>query len=335
MLTRDSQGAHVVQRLLTATVCAFLLLGAATVAASPDPPAKTTEGKAPLAGLVILQRANGLPGTRAGELVPQRLLVGAGSIRIDDQRAGGRFLIVRLNEGVIHELDPTLHLVKDTRFRDLKAKREKAEREREAFRLSALKRHKDGRLTGDQLDRVLRKRGLRRDGRTHLTTRVAPDRVGRWKVQRYTIALNEKVYIQVFATKDLHGYTRPPELFRFYDQAGLFPRQVMEALKGIEGFPVRVVAHLDYFSAGAEIVSDVEDVMAWDPVDPKLFEIPAGYRTVEEFPKPVVARNACPVCGRPNARLRVPGSRVRVDSQACMRKYMQNPGKYKGSGTER
>src|SRR5579862_5843424 len=71
---------------------------------------------APLAraGLVVDARMTGLPGDPAP--AHEKLLLGGGKLKLVDLRQDGRALIVRLDKGVVWELDPKLQMYTETSF---------------------------------------------------------------------------------------------------------------------------------------------------------------------------------------------------------------------------
>lgn len=298
----------------------------------------------PLQGLVIQQVANGLPGASTAARVPQRLFVGGGFIRIDDERAGGRFVIVDLDGGFLREFDPRQQVYIQRNFVDLKRKRIEAEEEREAFVERMLEKHGEGRINDATLDAELKKRGARRDGKRELTTREqAGQTVGPYTTTSTAIAVNQKVYLQVWTTTALDGYEPPKELFDFYDKVGLFTDEVTTALRKIEGFPVRIHAELDYFTAAQTIESEVSSVMSI-PIPKGTFDTPKHFKLVDRFPSedgvattdsgadPTATVHRCVVCDKviEHPSIRGVGTRRFVCSKAHQRETALHPMKYRG-----
>ncbi len=277
------------------------------------------------AGLLINQRSNGLPGAAADEVAPQRLFIGAGAMRLDDLRPGGRSVIVRLDREVLWEIDPRLRMYVEQPFAALRRRRLKAEREREEKRLQALER-----LEGAELEAWLERKGLRRDGKRIVRTEhLGPETIGHWHTEHVRIVLNDKPVIELWTTDDIAQYAPPPELFEFYDKVGLFPDDVVAALREVRGFPVRMHAEIDLDTLGAEIETQVASVHDW-PEDPSRFELPQGYRRVDRFParprgEAAVAAPRCAQCGKriEEAGERVPGSDAYVCSRRCLLEYIK------------
>lgn len=250
------------------------------------------------AGLAIVQRSNGLPGSSKTAVTQQRLLVGTGKFRLDDTTLPkSRSVIVRLDKGVIWELDPELELYTESAFAHYREQREEAEQDREKAREAALEK-----LSGAELDAWLARKGMRKDGK-----RVVETKRGSWetadgtRLQRVAIELNGVTQVAVWQTdKFKDDYKPPKELFEFYDQCGVFPADVTEALKReVTLFPLRIYANIDLFSAGAVIETRVDGVSHW-PEEPERFEVPSTYKLVKEFPKERIAKKEfrCPVCGK-------------------------------------
>ncbi|RME71023.1 MAG: DUF4412 domain-containing protein [Planctomycetota bacterium] len=280
------------------------------------------------AGLLIRQQANGLPGLAEGEVAPQRLFVGERAMRLEDLREGGRTVIVRLDEGLIWEIDPTLGMYTEQTFEALRRRREKAERDREEKRRLALER-----LSGEELESWLRRKGLRRDGKRIVTTEhLGGERVGRWHARHLRITVNDKPAIELWVTDEIPEFEPPAAWFDLYDETGLFPKDVTAALRAVEGFPVRVIAHVDLDTVGATLRSEVESVHDW-PERPERFVLPDGLRRVDRFPERSKRSDGeaaepvrCVQCGKviENPVERVPGGTGYVCSRRCLIEYIKS-----------
>lgn len=283
------------------------------------------------AGLLVRQHSNGLPGMARNDVLPQMVKVGHDAMRIDSGNAAdkaGRSLIVRLDKEVFWELDHHLRLYIAKPFSFLREQRLKAEAEREEARQAALER-----LRGEELETYLKIKGMRRDGKRHVTvTKGVEVRIGRYKAVPTHISINGKLVISVWESFDIPEYKQPPELLGVYNKGGLFCDEVTQALKAIEGFPVQVYAHIDFFAVGAKMHTRVDTVVEW-PEDKSAFAIPEGYRLVRRFPRIAQASDSvtCQVCKKELAEpnIRTPGGKGFVCSKGCGFEYIKDPKKYR------
>jgi hypothetical protein len=260
----------------------------------------------------------------------QRLLVGNGSIRIDTV-GSRRYVIVRLDKEVVWEIDPDLKMYAETPFKYYRERREKAYEEKAEVQKLIVDKFK-----GEEREKRLKEANLREDGTFVIRVeRGGRERVRTFDTERVTIYENWNPVIEAWVTDDLKkdGYERPPELFQFYEKVGLFHPKVIEAMKGIEGFPVRIRAEIDLSDVGGSLASEVLTVAKADP-KPAEFELPSGLNEVPELPEPVppdAARPPCAVCGKPsNPMFRGPPPLTKyfMCSAACQREFTVNPKKY-------
>jgi hypothetical protein len=288
----------------------------------------TTLAAAPTAraGLLVNQRSNGLPGMSAEEIVAQRLFIGAGAMRLNDLREGGRYIVVRLEDEVFWEIDPTLRMYTEQGFASLRKRREKAERERELKRRQAVER-----LEETELEAWLLQKGLRRDGKRIVTTEhLGVERVSRWHAQHVRISLNQKPVIDLWTTDEISEYEPPAELFDLYDKVGLFADDITRALREVSGFPVRIHADIDFDTVGATLNSEVQSVHDW-PEDASYFALPEGLRLVERFPERPVGDGGigqatrCAHCDTviEDPIERIPGSNEYVCSRTCLLEHIK------------
>ncbi len=308
---------------------------AAGVGAVSGTPASATDRKPVAApeperevGLILEQRSNGIPGKEKSASAPHILKIGGGGIRVEEKRKGARVVIVRLDREVYWELDPDRQLYTEMTFARFRKKRERAEKEREEARRLALTQFKD---RPEKLAQFLNDKGLRADGKRILVhNRLQDQKIGAWSAVRHTLSVNGRVYLDVWATDAIDEYEPPAELYAFYDRCGLLPANVTAALRRVEGFPVRLLATLNYYSMGTTLDAEVQAVMAW-PVDRSAFEIPEGFTRVEKFPGTEESvSNSCPVCGEAKKlTTRPPGVRMYVCSRVCALEVARDPRKYK------
>lgn len=283
------------------------------------------------AGLAIVQRSNGLPGTSSASVTQQKLFVGTGKLRLDDVTVPkARSIIIRLDKGVVWELDHDMELYTETKFEHYKEQRQDAEAKRERAREQALEK-----LSGADLDAWLAKNGVRKDGKRIVEVKRGPWEVtGGTRLQRVAIELNGVTQVAVWQTdKYRDEYKAPKELFEFYDKVGAFPDDVAAELKkAFDLFPLRIYANIDLFSAGAVIETRVEAIAHW-PEEPERFEVPSNYKLVKEFPKEKIARKAyrCPVCKKAiedpreaqfSEKDKRTGEKVFLDSEECWKEFL-------------
>lgn len=274
-------------------------------------------------GLVIRQHSNGLPGRAQADVVPQTLYVGERALRIEDAVGGGRYTIVRVDEEKIYEVDPRVQQYTTQGFDYFRRERTKAEQDREEARKMIVERFR-----GEERAAELKKRHLREDGKREIRVERAPgDTILGHHTRRTSILLNEAPALVVYTTDEITEYKPPKVLFEFYEKSGLFPDDVVAELKKIDGFPLRIWANVDFFSSGAEIETNVDDVHAWSE-SAASFEVPANFQAVQEFARTETPREAlkCALCGKPIKRgdaLPVPGEPgVYVDSQDHLVEYI-------------
>lgn len=321
MMTTARAGAYMFLRTTVFTVIAAAVLTAPLASRAS-------------AGIVIEQRSNGLPGKAGGRTVEQTLTIGDNALRLDD-KGSQRYLIVRLDKGVIWEVDPELKLYLESKFDWYRRQREEAYAEKEASRRSILKKSYEAAVK----ERYLRDLNVREDGKVIVRTeRGTRERVNGYDTEKVTIWENWKPIIEVWVTRDLEkdGYERPRELFEFYDKVGLLHPDVVQELKKIEGFPVRLSLDFDFVTAGASVRTDVTAVAKRDP-PPSEFELPAGcqlYDQGDELPAPAAAAEVCLVCGAKIERAKairglVPHQKHWFDKRACWDEFEQDPDKYK------
>ena len=287
-------------------------------------------------GIIVRQRSNGIPGRARDRAIPQTLTVGEKGFRIDERNPAGptataaaknRYVIVRLDKEVIWEVDPELRCYVEQGFDYFRRERARAERDREQARKLVFERY-----APEEREAELQRRRLRADGRRVVEVEgpVPGPAIAGKRTERTTILVNRHKVVEVFATRDIPEYKPPAALFEFYDKTGIFEEEIVAALKAIQGFPLRIYVHVDFFSVGAEVESEVEPggVCEW-PEDPKAFELPAGFVKVDELPKPSngsAKEYRCPVCGRPVDRVRgirgPSGEDVLFDSEEHMIEYV-------------
>jgi hypothetical protein len=273
------------------------------------------------AGLIVRQSSNGLPGQAQEQVTRQTLLVGERALRVDD-RGGGRYTVVRLDDEKILEIDPDQGEYTERTFASLRRKRAEAESERREQWKTIIDH-----FQGAERAAQLKKHNLREDGRDVVTVESAPgDDILGHHTRRTSILVNDAPAIVVYATDEIREYRPPRVLFEFYEKSGLFPDGVVAALKKVEGFPLRLYARVDFYDAATEIRTQVETVADW-PEDPRVFAIPEKCRLVERFTDPAAAAQElrCAVCGKPIPRgreIRVPGENVWVDSQDHLVEYV-------------
>ncbi len=323
MMTTARAGAYMFLRATVFTVVAAAVLSA--------PLAGVARG-----GIVVEQRSNGLPGKGGGDTVEQTLTVGEGTLRLDD-KGSKRYLIVRLDKGVIWEVDPQLKLYTEAKFEWFREKREQAYAEKEATRKAILRKSYDAALK----ERYLRDVNVREDGEIVVRIERGPrERVNGYDAEKVAIWENWKPIIEVWVTRDLEkeGYQRPKEIFDFYDKVGLFHPKVVEKLKEIEGFPVKLFFEIDLVDAGASVRTDVLRVAERNPPASE-FELPAGFQIIEELPDvpvggPAAADFRCPVCGAvvdPAKGVQGVGPfrKLWFDSQEHWDRFLEDPDRYK------
>jgi hypothetical protein len=277
------------------------------------------------AGLVVRQRSS----RSADEATPQVLYIGERALRIDDL-ASGRYTVVLLDREKVYEIDPRLQEYTEQGFDYFRREREKAAEEREAARKAIT----DGRFTPEERAKKLAERHLREDGKEVVTVERAPgDLLKGHHTRRTSILVNGDPAIVVYTTDEIREYAPPKLLFEFYEKSGLFAEDVVAELKKVEGFPLRLYTHVDFYDTGAKIQTDVDEWGDW-PEEPGKFQIPASYQKVERFTPPREAGQAlaCAVCGkalRPAEAIRVPGDGAYVCSQAHQVEYLTHKSKYK------
>jgi hypothetical protein len=281
------------------------------------------------AGLAIDQRSTGLPGSSTERPREQKLLIGSGAIRIED-RTTGRSLIIRLDKGVVWEVDPKLEMYTETTFEHFRDLRREAEKRREEAYELIVKKHAEGKLPDAEFRRELAEKNLRADGKRIVTVERAPAVLDGERVERVAVELNGVTQVAVWQTDRYKDQYRPPqELFDFYDKCQFLPDDVTAALrKAVTLFPVRIFADIDYYSAGQTLETWIKSVSEW-PEDPTKFEGPGaarGFKRVKEFPKEQIAKREyrCPICGKlvdpattpyPPAKDKKTGEKVYFDSQ--------------------
>lgn len=256
-----------------------------------------------LAGLAILQRSEGIPGTSGGERDYQ-LLVGSGKFKLVDARSkDARYVIARLDRQVYWEVDPKLEEYRELEFQTYRMQRSDAERNREKSRLVMIEKRDKGTISDAELEKWLRENASRKDGSRDVTVQRSPWTVrDGYRQQRVVIELNGVTQVAVWQTDRYEGkYVPPKELFDFYDQMSLFPEEVSRALlREVKLFPVEVYANIDFFAKGAEITTKVLSVVDW-PENAAEFELPPGLHKVDRFSEQKVAEKEwkCPICGKP------------------------------------
>jgi YHS domain-containing protein len=256
---------------------------------------------APLAraGLVVDARMTGLPGDPAP--AHEKLLLGGGKLKLVDLRDGGRTLIVRLDAGVVRELDPKLQMYTETSFEYLQEQRKDAERKRDDARKVIVKKHDEKVIDDAEFERLLRERNVRADGKRIVTVARGSELLDGERVERVAVELNGVTQVAVWETTKYKDYKPPKELFEFYDKCGFLPDDVTDALrKNVTLFPARIYANIDYYKAGDVIDTRVESVSEW-PETADAFEVPPSYKKVKEFPKEDAGQKVflCPICGKP------------------------------------
>jgi YHS domain-containing protein len=294
------------------------------------------------AGLVIYQRSNGIPGASGTAEKEYKLLVGTGKLAlIDESSSEARRVIARIDRQVYWEIDPKLEEYRELEFAEYRRKRDDAERDRDKARRTMLDKHEKGIVSDAELDEWLKERGVRKDGARRLEVKkgpLVPD--GGARKQLVSIEVNGVTQVAVWQTDRYEGkYAPPQELFDFYDQTRLFPEDVTSALKReVTLFPIEIYADIDFFSAGATITTSVRSVGEWTE-EPERFELPKGYRKVDEFSKEKLAAKewSCPVCGKKvdpletKYHLKLPDPETKrdvkhfFDSEDCMIEFSQNP----------
>jgi len=316
-------GASLSRALVVLAICALTALAAAAPAA---------------AGLLILQRSQGIPGTAVGSEREYRLLVGDRRFKLSDTtQKDARSVIARLDKGVYWEVDPKLEEYREIEFAYYRMQRVEAEIDRDKARRDMLSKRDKGVITERDLEEWLTARGLLRDGGRQLSvTRTAFVERNGARQQLVTIALNGVTQVAVWQTDKYEGQYQPPkELFDFYDQMSLFPEDVSKALlREVKLFPLEVFADIDFFAKGAQITTKVTAVSGWTD-DPAEFELPAGLRKVSEFSREKITRkeHRCPVCDKVvdpqttpfHGKDPVTKEKVFLSSEECLIEFSINP----------
>jgi hypothetical protein len=287
---------------LAAALGALILFAGSAAGAGPN-------------GLVVRQTSNGLPGHGEHAWASQEMLVGANALRIDELIASDpesltqsaspkhapRYLVVRLDAEKVYEVDDALQMYTEQDFSYYRHEREKSDAQREEARKAIIEKY-----AGNERAQMLAKNHLREDGQRIVTVDPpSPGEVFRLETgDKHTtqqcIRLNDDPIFHAYTTDEI-SFDPPPALYAFYEKCGLFEPAVVEKLKAIRGFPLRMVVKVKVGGFEADIETAVRSVHTW-PEDASKFAIPTQYKKVDKFPdinaSDLSNKIVCTYCGK-------------------------------------
>ncbi|MEM7167656.1 MAG: hypothetical protein AAF581_19545 [Planctomycetota bacterium] len=297
--------------------------GAVTAAARPDQAEAKTA--ASLQGLRIRQETRGIPG-RVGDgqqRIAQVIRVTKDRLRLDDPEAGSR-LLLRLDGPEPRFYEVTADGSEYRQGKDL----DKIQQDRDRLEKQQLA----GILQEPRAkqDQMLAEAFLRRDGKREVavTEKVADDKVLGHTCKRFIVRENGRIIVDVYTTEDF-GVEIP--FFDYYRRVGAFSDEVLKALQGIRGVPLK--ADFSVITAGLNYdLSVVATSAAVRPFEPSIFELPEGAKEIVES-----TTAPCGECSKlvekaaPPGRLVINSEPIYFCCKDCRkafqkRRYQQGPG---------
>ncbi|RME86468.1 MAG: hypothetical protein D6785_03335 [Planctomycetota bacterium] len=242
---------------------------------------------------VIYQLSNGFPGSNKKNkklMIPQKVVIYKDRMFIQDFSGHKMIRIVRLDQEKVFELVPSKKVYYVTPFSKFKEFLTKREKERKKL----LKRILESSLPQVEKAKRLKEAGLSEDGVDKIEVKKLEEKFffrASIKARHWKVLKNGIPIFDGFASEEIKY---PASLLSFYQAIGIFTEKEWEALKKIKGLPLQVRLWIDLGLKGVYDITNMVTRVAWEPVSPKIFEIPKDYKKYVP-PKP---KKVCPLCGK-------------------------------------
>lgn len=294
----------------------------------------TAAARAPDVEVLRLEQAvTGLPDLAEGQSLRQRLtldLVGRrvllemlpgekGARKLALSREGASRILLRLDFS-----PPLIHEIIDDRkmFRSHEGDLNHLQDDRDIQEMNEIRLAR--RLPAAERDKLLRDSHLRLDGKrvVEMTTGGTKEILGH-ECRKVTLTENGRVVIEAWMAEALPG---GPQFYELYSHLGTFSQEVLEEAKKLRGLPLE--AHIRVVTAAPtfQIHAKTTRLELEAKVKPEFFDLPVGYRKIEEVP-PLVA---CPVCGSEVERdepaggqIRLPEGVIHFNTPKCKKEFIQ------------
>jgi hypothetical protein len=133
----------------------------------------------------------------------------------------------------------------------------------------------------DNWQEARRSAGVDEPAKSAIRLEEAPkeETVSGYPCRKFTLLLDGQPVMQTWNTPSIDA----PEKADLYDYTralGEFPKAILEKTRSLPGFPLRVEAIKTIGAGKVETFREIV-LIQFDPVDPKLFELPEGFKKVE------------------------------------------------------
>lgn len=259
------------------------------------PENKTQEKKIPekkTEVLVIEQLSDGFPGAdkKGGTLIPQRVYLHGEKLVIQDLVRPGIVRIVRLDQKLIWELNPEKKIYQATPFSKFQELADKRDKNNKILRERIL----DSTLSVSQKQKRIQQAGLSWNGEDKVEVSQKDQKVvllGKYNSQRWQVKKNGHLILDSWTTTELPF---PNSLLKFYRALGIFTTEEIDAMKKIEGFPLRLEALINLGLKGVYNVTTLVRRVYKGKINPTIFNLPGDFKKYVP-PKP---KKTCPQCGK-------------------------------------
>lgn len=280
-----------IKTLLLTAMFALAIAAGLTSAEKPE----TTPEKKDLRTLKLNVKSNGMPGAKEGDenkTVEQTLWIRGEHLKMTDNK-NKLATIIRLDVEEVWQINGNYQVYRKVPFSFFKKKRKDYLATREAAK------RKTEKMTGKERQTTIEKYGFKTDMLGNITGDIPPEVVETDNTSKINGFNCRLVVLKEYGREAVKAWVtdevkRPGNMLRFYSELNLFHPGLVEKIKKVTDFPVKLEITIDFGTLyNKTFTTEVTDVASVEkPED--FFDIPEGVVQVEKMPRQL----PCPVCGK-------------------------------------